>query len=604
MKPGQVVAGKYRLKTRLGMGGMGEVWSAVHTGTDRDFAIKFMHAHVATSETSRERFAREAKISAKIAHPNVIDVFDVGETDEGGLYLAMELLDGGSLADAFHADPTLVVRDFLAIARDAASALAAAHAVGVVHRDVKPENLFLHRDRKAGTTTVKLLDFGISKYKASGDEAFTKTSAVLGSPRYMSPEQTRSATAADHRADIWALGVILFEGLTGTWPHEGDGFSSLVVAVATTPPKPIDAVAPHLPEPLRAIVRRCLASLDQRYASASEVAAHLDVVLRDPSLAAMRLPKPRGAVAGVSSHGATTSAPTRAATPSRPEAPPALAARPTTPLESTALLTPGTASWPGNAPSHGAPRTAPVGAASPVGALTPHGGPTPLGAATPYGSPTPHGAPAPYAPAPPLAAPPPYVTASPLGAHGTPPLAQPSILAAPSPAIAVAANQRGPLAASSVSMNVETPGTGVPLAGHDLRGSTAPAAGRRALAAAALGVAVLGGAGLALFLFARAAGGGAQPAPATPAAAASAAPEPTPSTTTPAPLPPAEPAPPATATTTADAPPPSDSAKPAASAEPPPAPATAASATARAPATTAAPSRPPKKRIQDLGSGL
>lgn len=293
MKSGEVVAGRYQTDRRLGIGGMGEVWSAVHLGTGRSFAVKFMHAHAATSASARQRFTREARASARVNHPSVVDVFDVGELEDGTLFLVMQLLDGCSLADALHAVPPLTVQEFLTVIMETTDGIAAAHAAGIVHRDLKPANIFLHKDR-TGLASPKVLDFGISKF-ADADDFSTKTGAVLGSPRYMSPEQTRSAAAADQRADIWALGVILFEGLTGTWPHDGDSFTSLVIAISTEPPKSIDAVAPMLPEPVRAIVRECLRPLDERLASATALAEMIARALDDPSLASVTLPKPQHA---------------------------------------------------------------------------------------------------------------------------------------------------------------------------------------------------------------------------------------------------------------------------------------------------------------------
>jgi serine/threonine-protein kinase len=292
MKPGEIVAGKYRLKHRLGIGGMGEVWATQHTATGRDFAIKFMHPHVAASDMARQRFSREARASARINHPNIIDVFDVGELEEGALFLVMELLDGISLADSFYVTPPLSARDFVSIMLDTARAMAAAHAVGIIHRDIKPGNIFLHRDRVSGLAYAKLLDFGISKFGGNDDAVSTKTGSVLGSPRYMSPEQARSAAAADHRADIWSMGVILFEGLAGTWPHDGDSFSSLVVAIATTPPLSIDTLAPHLPVDLRCIIRDCLQPIEYRLATAGELAARLEAALQNESLTQIPLPRP------------------------------------------------------------------------------------------------------------------------------------------------------------------------------------------------------------------------------------------------------------------------------------------------------------------------
>ncbi|MFO0762657.1 MAG: protein kinase [Byssovorax sp.] len=292
MKAGEVLAWRYRLDARLGVGGMGEVWRATHTGTGRELAIKILHAHAATAESARARFAHEAQASARIKHPAIVDVFDMGELEDGSLYLTMELLDGVLLADALHAEPPLGVHDFVVIMHGVAGALAAAHAAGIIHRDIKPANVFLHRSRDTGFFSPKVLDFGVSKFQNASDSQSTKVGSILGSPRYMSPEQARSASQVDARTDIWAMGVLLFEGLTGTWPHEGDSFSSLVVAICTAPPASIDAVAPGLPESLRAIVRDCLAPLEQRIGSAAALAARLEAALADPSLAGRPLPAP------------------------------------------------------------------------------------------------------------------------------------------------------------------------------------------------------------------------------------------------------------------------------------------------------------------------
>jgi serine/threonine protein kinase len=292
MKSGEVLAWRYRLDARLGVGGMGEVWRATHTGTGREFALKIVHARAASTADARQRFTHEAQASARIKHPAVVDVFDVGELEDGSLFLAMELLDGVLLEDALHAVPRLSVQDFVVILLGVTQALAAAHNVNIVHRDIKPANIFLHKSRETGFFSPKMLDFGVSKFASASDAEATKVGSVLGSPRYMSPEQARSAASVDARADIWSVGVLLFEGLTGTWPHEGDSFSSLMVAIGTGPPASIDARAPSLPESLRSIVRECLAPLDRRLPSAAALAARLEAALADPSLAQLSLPAP------------------------------------------------------------------------------------------------------------------------------------------------------------------------------------------------------------------------------------------------------------------------------------------------------------------------
>jgi serine/threonine-protein kinase len=271
---------------------MGEVWLTQHMATDREFAIKFMHATQTTSSTARERFSREARASARINHPNIVDVYDVGELEDGALYLVMEVLDGIPLDDAFYLTPPLTVRDFLSLMLDTARALAAAHAVGIIHRDIKPANVYLHRDRATGLASAKLLDFGISKFTGGDEMGATKTGSVLGSPRYMAPEQALSASGTDQRADLWACGVILFEGTTGTWPHDAETFPALVLAITTKPPASIDALGPHLPEDLRSIVRDCLQPVEHRIASATELAARLEACLQNPALERMTLARP------------------------------------------------------------------------------------------------------------------------------------------------------------------------------------------------------------------------------------------------------------------------------------------------------------------------
>jgi serine/threonine-protein kinase len=270
VRPGDIVASKYRLSARLGQGGMGAVWSAEHTQTGRTFAIKFLHAAVAAgSEDAGARFLQEARASAKVRHPAIIDIFDVGEAEDGTRYLVMELLDGMSLADAFRLVPPMSARELLLVLAEVAGALRVAHAAGVVHRDIKPQNIFLHRDPGAGTLRTKVLDFGVSKLAMADDNGIaTHSGSLLGSPRYMAPEQVMSAAAAQGPSDLWSIGVLLFEALTGRFPHDGDSSSALLVAIATTPPRSLDDVAPHLPEPLRQLVNDLLQPAAKRIASA------------------------------------------------------------------------------------------------------------------------------------------------------------------------------------------------------------------------------------------------------------------------------------------------------------------------------------------------
>jgi serine/threonine-protein kinase len=265
MEADQTVAGKYRLSRLLGTGGMASVWSATNVFTERQFAIKFMLPQVARTPESARRFLLEAKVSARINHPNIIEVIDVGQAEDGSLFLVMELLTGVSLESAVRErTPPMAMKEFLGVMKEVAEALAAAHRSGVVHRDLKPSNIFLHTDRD-GRVVPKLLDFGVSKIlEEENSTSLTQVGTVLGSPMYMSPEQAMGAAGIDGRTDVFAFGSILFESLTGERPYGAPNFNALIVTIATKQPKSIDEVAPDLPPPLRALVRDCLVTDKER----------------------------------------------------------------------------------------------------------------------------------------------------------------------------------------------------------------------------------------------------------------------------------------------------------------------------------------------------
>ena len=234
MEPGHTIAGKYRLNQLLGTGGMATVWSATNVFTERQFAIKFMLPSLARTPEAARRFLMEAKASARINHPNIIEVIDVGQTEDGALFMVMELLTGISLETALRRqNPPMMAYEFALIMLDVARALAAAHANGVIHRDLKPSNIFLHKDRN-GVAVPKLLDFGVSKFlEEEGSTALTIAGTVLGSPMYMSPEQAKGAPGIDHRTDIFGFGSILFEALVGYRCFDAPNFNALIVAIAT-----------------------------------------------------------------------------------------------------------------------------------------------------------------------------------------------------------------------------------------------------------------------------------------------------------------------------------------------------------------------------------
>ncbi|HXX69132.1 MAG TPA: serine/threonine-protein kinase [Polyangiaceae bacterium] len=296
MEAGQTIAGKYRLVRPLGAGGMASVWSATNVFTERGFAIKFMLPQVARTPEAARRFLLEAKVSGRLNHPNIVEMIDVGQTEDGSLFLVMELLSGQSLDDAIRRrERPMKVGELTRAMRDVAAALAEAHRMGVIHRDLKPTNVFLHTDR-GGRTVPKLLDFGVSKVLKDDacEGALTAVGTILGSPFYMSPEQAMGADDVDGRTDVFAFGSILFEALTGERPYEASNLSSLLIAIATTPPKDIDAHAPQMPEPLRALVRDCLiCDKTKRIASFTEVLERLDPLLASLEKSELVLPSPK-----------------------------------------------------------------------------------------------------------------------------------------------------------------------------------------------------------------------------------------------------------------------------------------------------------------------
>jgi len=276
---GQVLAGKFRVERVLGQGGMGLVVLAHHLQLDERVAIKFMLPEGLANPETLARFAREARAAVKIKSEHVARVSDVGTLDNGAPYMVMEYLEGGDLAHWLRQHGPLPSEQAVEFLLQASEAIAEAHSLGIVHRDLKPANLFVIQ-RPDGALSVKVLDFGISKVTGTASSApdfgMTKTSAVLGSPFYMSPEQMRSAKEADSRSDIWALGVILYELLSGVTPFTADALPELVLRVTSERPTPIRTRAPAVQPRLEAVILRCLAKdPNERFQSIADLAEAL-----------------------------------------------------------------------------------------------------------------------------------------------------------------------------------------------------------------------------------------------------------------------------------------------------------------------------------------
>ncbi|HYJ10086.1 MAG TPA: serine/threonine-protein kinase, partial [Polyangiaceae bacterium] len=274
---GDVLSGKYRIERVLGQGGMGIVVAATHLQLDQRVAIKFLLPSAIGHAETVARFSREARAAVRIRSEHVARVIDVGNLETGAPYMVMEYLEGSDLARRVSEQGPLSIAEASTLLLQACEALAEAHSLGIVHRDLKPANLFLthHRD---GSVCLKVLDFGISKLTVSGDPGFdmTNTAAVMGSPYYMSPEQMRSTRNVDVRTDIWALGVILYEIVSGRVPFEAETMPQLCGMVLQEPPPPLQRFRANTPDRFEAVILRCLEKDPQRrYQNVGEFAVAL-----------------------------------------------------------------------------------------------------------------------------------------------------------------------------------------------------------------------------------------------------------------------------------------------------------------------------------------
>lgn len=277
VQPGDVIANKYRVDRVLGAGGMGMVVSAQHLHLGQMVALKFMLPGAIDSPTAMERFFREAQAAFRLASEHVARVLDVGTLDTGAPYIVMEYLQGTNFADLLMKGQALPVSRAVDFVLQACEALAEAHALGIIHRDLKPANLFL-TTRPDGTPLVKVLDFGISKLTASimGQQAgnLTKTNRAIGSPQYMAPEQITAPKTVDRRADIWGLGVLLYELCSRRVPFEAPSIPELCLKVVRDKPTPLTGQG--IPAAFGAVVDRCLEKdPTKRYADVAELAEAL-----------------------------------------------------------------------------------------------------------------------------------------------------------------------------------------------------------------------------------------------------------------------------------------------------------------------------------------
>jgi serine/threonine-protein kinase len=277
VKVGEVLAGKYRVERLLGAGGMGVVVLARHMLLDQLVALKFLLAESLTNAKVVARFEREARAVVKLKSEHVARVIDVGVMETGAPYIVMDYLEGEDLSMTIERRGQLPIAESVDYLLQACEALAEAHGAGIVHRDLKPGNLFLTKSVD-GKSLIKVLDFGISKLDGGREDlALTQTTEVVGSPKYMSPEQLRASRLADARSDIWSMGVILYELITADSPFMAETLAHLCALVISDQPRPVRSLRPDVPPGIEAIILRCLEKDPaRRFQTVADLAMALD----------------------------------------------------------------------------------------------------------------------------------------------------------------------------------------------------------------------------------------------------------------------------------------------------------------------------------------
>lgn len=278
LTPGQTLDGKYRIVKLIGEGGMGSVFEGLNVLINRKVAIKVLHGAAAGNEQVLRRFEREAQAAGTIGSDHILEVIDLGMLPDGDRYMVMEFLEGEELSARIKRKGTLAPAEIAALIRQTLVGLKAAHAAQIIHRDLKPDNIFVLREKAGRPDFVKIIDFGISKFNAlAGDMSMTTTGAVMGTPYYMSPEQAKGSANVDARTDIYAVGVIMYQALTGHVPFDGTSFNDLMfkIVLAETPELPDD-----VPVAFRNIVRKSMArDVKDRYQSAEDFIGAIDLFL-------------------------------------------------------------------------------------------------------------------------------------------------------------------------------------------------------------------------------------------------------------------------------------------------------------------------------------